>query len=124
MHSQPVPVSVSVPAIDTSRHTSECLCAHCERNGTGQFAQRAAADVAQAAVDSDETIEIHGYRVNLAVGRDAIWRLWFHGVASGLYSLAGQSISPDEARADARRTLARFIAALPLELPTPHRGAA
>lgn len=36
MCSQPAPV------IDTSRHCSECLCVHCEHNGTGQFAQRAA----------------------------------------------------------------------------------
>lgn len=32
----------SPPAIDTSRHTCECLCTYCERNRTGQFAQRAA----------------------------------------------------------------------------------
>ena len=29
------------PAIDSSRHT-ECVCAHCERNGTGLYAQLAA----------------------------------------------------------------------------------
>lgn len=59
MHCQPVPVPVPVSmsgsVIDTSGHTSECLCSHCKCNGTGPFAQRAAADVAQAAVDSDET---------------------------------------------------------------------
>ena len=112
----------SQPAIDTSRHSCECLCAHCERNGTGQFAQRAAADSAPTPIASEETIDIQGYRVNLSVGSDAIWRLWFHGVASGLYSLTGQSTSPDAAKADAKRTLARFVAALPLDLPAPHRG--
>lgn len=29
-------------AIDTSRHHCECVCPHCEHDGTGQFAQRAA----------------------------------------------------------------------------------
>lgn len=117
-------VMPSQPAIDTSRHSCECLCTHCERNGSGQFALRAASELTPTTIASEETIEIQGYRVNLAVGSDAIWRIWFHGVASGLYSLTGQSTSPDVAKSDARRTLARFVAALPLDLPTPFRGAA
>lgn len=31
-------------AVDTRRHHCECLCQHCERNGSGWFAQRAALD--------------------------------------------------------------------------------
>ena len=27
-------------AVDTSRHTTECLCLSCEHNGTGQWATR------------------------------------------------------------------------------------
>ena len=30
------------PPIDSTRHSCECACLHCERNGTGLLAQRAA----------------------------------------------------------------------------------
>ena len=30
------------PAIDSTRHSCECTCLHCETSGTGLFAQRAA----------------------------------------------------------------------------------
>lgn len=38
--------------VDTSRHSCECACVHCEQNNTGVFAQRAAlrGDVAAAAI--------------------------------------------------------------------------
>ncbi len=40
---------VAPSAIDTRRHSCECCCVHCERNGTGYFAQRAALDGDQSA---------------------------------------------------------------------------
>ena len=38
--------------VDTSRHSCECACVHCEQNNTGVFAQRAAlrGDGAAAAI--------------------------------------------------------------------------
>ena len=39
-------------SVDTSRHSCECACIHCEQNKTGVFAQRAAlsGDSAAAAI--------------------------------------------------------------------------
>jgi hypothetical protein len=37
--------------IDTRRHSCECLCVYCERNGTGYFAQRAALDGDESAAE-------------------------------------------------------------------------
>lgn len=32
------------PPVDTRQHHCECLCQHCEKTGSGWFAQRAALD--------------------------------------------------------------------------------
>lgn len=113
--------SQSSPAIDTSRHTSECLCEHCERNGTGQFAQRAAADWAPP-VYSERSIEVSGYYVNLSVSEGSYWRILFHGVTAGLCGLVGRSESPEAAESDALRNLRAILDGEPLAPPAVHRG--